>query len=224
MKILFVAIFISFVFVFVVHYKHLEFTEFIDTISIVFALMLVSCVTAQTNYQQQQAYLEINNVKNTFPVTVIRAGERQQILSTQVMVGDILELKAGDAVAADCVFINGTNLTINNSAMTGEPIGVKVTHKDPFLRGGGAIENGIGTALVAAVGPNSQYGVTMTTITNLGATETETPLQKKLNKLAVQLLYVAVVCASVTFVVVIGEWVAHLVKACLLYTSELPTM
>lgn len=213
LKILFVAIFISFVFVFVVHYKHLEFTEFIDTISIVFALMLVSCVTAQTNYQQQQAYLEINNVKNTFPVTVIRAGERQQILSTQVMVGDILELKAGDAVAADCVFINGTNLTINNSAMTGEPIGVKVTHKDPFLRGGGAIENGIGTALVAAVGPNSQYGVTMTTITNLGATETETPLQKKLNKLAVQLLYVAVVCASVTFVVVIGEWVAHLVKA-----------
>ena len=180
LKILAVAVIVSVVLVTAFYWDDLTFTEYIDSISILVALLLVSITTAQTNYSQQQAYLEINSLKNQYAVTVVRAGERQQIKSTEVLVGDILELKAGDAVAADALFINGTNLSINNSAQTGEPIAVKINNSCPFLRGGGAIESGIGTCLVCAVGPNSQYGVTMTQITNMTAEEEQTPLQKKL--------------------------------------------
>ena len=206
LKILLFAAVLSAVLAVAFHYDDLSFTEFIDTISIIIAVLIVSCVTAQTNYAQQQAYLEINNLKNTYPVTVIRAGEKQQVMSTEVLVGDVLELKAGDCVAADALMITGTNLTINNSAQTGEPIAVKVTQTNPFLRGGGAIESGIGTCLVAAVGPNSQYGVTMTQIAEIEAKEEKTPLEKKLDNLAMKLTYIAIGGAALTFVVLMIMW------------------
>ena len=212
LKILAVAIVISVALSTGFHWDELSFNEYIDAISILVALLLVSITTAQTNYSQQKAYLEINSLKNDFACTVIRAGERMQVTSTEVMVGDILEVKAGDAVAADAIFINGTNLSINNSAQTGEPIAVKINEKNPFLRGGGAMESGIGTCLVCAVGPNSQYGVTMTQITNMGAEEEETPLQKKLNKLGKTLLWIAISATILTFVVVMIIWFVDLAE------------
>jgi Ca2+-transporting ATPase len=212
LKILAIAVVVSTVLATAFHWDDLTFAEYIDPISILIALLLVSITTAQTNYSQQQAYLEINSLKNTYAVTVIRAGERQQIKSTEVLVGDILEVKAGDAVAADAIFINGTNLSINNSAQTGEPIAVKINSSSPFLRGGGAIESGIGTCLVSAVGPNSQYGVTMTQITNMQAEEEPTPLQKKLDSLGKTLLYIAIFATALTFIVVMTTWFIDLHK------------
>ena len=212
LKILAVSLVISVALITGFHWDELSITEYIDPISILVALLLVSIPTAQTNYQQQKVYLEINNLKNSYPVTVIRAGEKHQILSTEVLVGDILEIKAGDAVAADALFIQGTNLSINNSAQTGEPIAVKVNEQNPFLRGGGAIESGIGTCLVCAVGSNSQYGVTMTQITNMQAEEEETPLQRKLNILGKRLLYFAIGAAVTIFVILMIMWFIDLAE------------
>ena len=206
LKILAVSLVISVALITGFHWDELSITEYIDPISILVALLLVSIPTAQTNYQQQKVYLEINNLKNSYPVTVIRGGERHQIQSTEVLVGDILEVKAGDAVAADALFIQGTNLSINNSAQTGEPIAVKINEQNPFLRGGGAIESGIGTCLICAVGSNSQYGVTMTQITNMQAEEEETPLQRKLNSLGKFLLFFAIGAAVTIFVILMIMW------------------
>ena len=211
LKILAVSLIISVALITGFHWGELTITDYIDPISIVAALLLVSIPTAHTNYQQQNVYLEINNIKNTYPVTVIRGGEKHQILSTEVLVGDVLEIKAGDAVAADALFIKGSNLSINNSAQTGEPIAVRVNKENPFLRGGGAIESGIGTCLICAVGCNSQYGVTMTQITNMQAEE-ETPLQRKLNSLGKTILLLALAGAVIVFIVLMILWFIDLGK------------
>ncbi|EAX96478.1 calcium-translocating P-type ATPase, PMCA-type family protein [Trichomonas vaginalis G3] len=213
LKILLIVAVIAAVVASAAHHKHLTFEHYIDPISILIAVFVVAIVSAQTNYSQQKAYLEINSLKNNFPVTVIRAGEKQQIMSTEVLVGDILEIKAGDCVAADALFINGTNVSINNSAQTGEPIAVKINEKNPFLRGGGAIESGIGTCLVAAVGPNSQYGVTMMQIQELEAKDDKTPLEKKLDKLSLYLTYLAIFSGILIFVILFIIWIVNLVKA-----------
>ena len=52
----------------------LKFADYIDTISIFVAVLIVSIVQTQTNYSQQNAFLEINKLKNEFSVKVIRHG------------------------------------------------------------------------------------------------------------------------------------------------------
>lgn len=188
------------------NYDNLKIDEFIDTISIIITVLVVSCVTAQTNFAQQKSFIEINKLKNSFPVTVIRHGEKIQIDSTDVLVGDILEIKTGDCVCADCLLIRGTNVTVNNSASTGEPVAVKVNDSNPFLKGNGAVESGIGLSLVCAVGKNSQSGVLMTKIQQIEQEAPKSPLQKKLDNLVKLLTYIAITGALVCFAVLLVIW------------------
>ena len=41
--------------------------------------------------------------------------------STDLVVGDLIELETGDTVPADCILIESLDLTTNESALTGEP-------------------------------------------------------------------------------------------------------
>ena len=193
--------------------SELSATDYIDTISIFVAVLIVSVVQAQTNYQQQKSFLEINKLKNSFSCTVIRGGHKLQILSTQVLVGDLLEIKTGDCIAADALFVEGMNITINNSAQTGESIAVKCDETQPFLRGGGAVESGNGVALVCAVGVNSQSGVTMMQIHAIEAEKEQSPLEKKLDVLAKQITYFGCAGAVLTFIILLIFWSIDVDKA-----------
>ncbi len=52
--------------------------------------------------------------------TVIRNGKRQQINAEELVVGDIVEVKAGDRVPADLRIIESKGLKVDNSSLTGE--------------------------------------------------------------------------------------------------------
>ncbi len=52
--------------------------------------------------------------------TVLRDGHPQEILSTQVVSGDIIILNAGDMLPADCLIIEAEELYANESSLTGE--------------------------------------------------------------------------------------------------------
>ena len=69
-----------------------SFEHYIETISIIVAVLLVSIVQTQVNYAQQASFLEINKLKNSYEVNVIRCGHEEQIKSTEVLKGDILSL------------------------------------------------------------------------------------------------------------------------------------
>lgn len=185
--------------------------DYIDTISIFIAVLLVSLVQTQTNYSQQKAFMEINKLKNEFNVSVIRCGEETQILNTEVLVGDILTLKSGDRVAADGFYINGHNLKVNNSQETGESCAVSVDEKKPWVLGGGAVESGDGHVLVAAVGPNSQSGSRMLDIQKMSEAREQSPLEKKLDKVAVMLTYIGLAGALLTFIVLLIFWIIDVV-------------
>lgn len=188
---------------------HIE--DYIDTISIFIAVLIVSIVQAQTNYAQQQAFLEINKLKNEFNVNVIRDGEEQQILNTELLVGDILVLKNGDRVAADALYISGHNLKIDNSQETGESVAVSISEKHPFILGGGAVESGDAHSLVAAVGIHSQSGVTMMKIQEASQEREMSPLEKKLERVAVLITYIGLGGSLLTFLVLLIFWIINVV-------------
>jgi Ca2+-transporting ATPase len=186
--------------------------NYVDTISIFVAVVVVSIVQTQTNYSQQKAFLEINQLKNEFNVNVIRQGEEMQILSTEVLVGDILSLKEGNRVAADGFFISGHALKVNNSQETGESCAVAVSEVYPFVLSGGAVESGDGHVLVAAVGPYSQSGSHMADIQELDEEKEKSPLEKKLDKVAKVLTFIGIGGGVLTALVLAGFWIAEGVK------------
>ena len=186
--------------------------NYIDVISIFIAVFLVAIVQAQVNWSQQKAFMEINKLKNEFNVNVIRCGEETQILNTEVLVGDVLSLKNGDRVAADGFYIKGHSLKVNNSQETGESCAVSVTEDKPFVLGGGAVESGDGHVLVAAVGESSQSGSRMMDIQKMSEQKEKSPLEKKLDKVAVLLTWVGMAGALLTFVVLLVFWVIDVIK------------
>jgi Ca2+-transporting ATPase len=189
-----------------------EITNYIDTISIFVAVFLVAIVQTQTNYAQQQAFTEINKLKNEFKVNVIRQGEEMQVFSTEVLVGDILSLKDGNRVAADGFYISGHSLKVNNSQETGESCAVAVSETFPFVLSGGAVESGDGHILVAAVGPNSQSGSHMADIQELAEEEERSPLEKKLDFVGLLLTYIGIGGGVVTALVLVIFWIVDVTK------------
>uniref|UniRef100_K7F3N4 P-type ATPase A domain-containing protein n=1 Tax=Pelodiscus sinensis TaxID=13735 RepID=K7F3N4_PELSI len=70
--------------------------------------------------------------------TVIRSGQQVQIPVSELVVGDIAQIKYGDLLPADGVLIQGNDLKIDESSLTGESDHVrKSVEKDPMLLSGG---------------------------------------------------------------------------------------
>ena len=89
------------------------------------------------------------------PVTVIRDGVRVSIPVDEVVLGDLLALKAGDQIPADSTVVEAQGLAIDESLLTGESIEVE-KRTDAALLAGTSVLAGTGFARVVAVGASTQ--------------------------------------------------------------------
>jgi Ca2+-transporting ATPase len=102
---------------------------------------------------------------------VIRNGESKRIAGREVVCGDIIVLSEGDRVPADAVVLNGNNLMIEESLLTGESVPVHKADGEesttmgrpggdnsPFVYSGTLVVGGVGLAKVAATGINTEFG------------------------------------------------------------------
>ncbi|NXG04736.1 AT2B1 ATPase, partial [Sakesphorus luctuosus] len=86
----------------------------------------------------------------------------------------------GDLLPADGVLIQGNDLKIDESALTGESDHVrKAVDKDPLLLSGTHVMEGSGRMVVTAVGVNSQSGIIFTLLGAGGDEEEEERKDKK---------------------------------------------
>ncbi|MBP1577999.1 MAG: HAD-IC family P-type ATPase, partial [Oscillospiraceae bacterium] len=117
---------------------------------------------------------------------VIRAGKLREIPAEQVVEGDILELAAGDSVAADCVILSQNNLRCDESLLTGESAAVSKraqkeggSAKESMAFMGTHIVSGKATAKVCATGMNTEMGAVADMLGSIE--EQQTPLQERLD-------------------------------------------
>ena len=69
--------------------------------------------------------------------TIIRDSQRLELVAAEIVVGDIIDFKTGNTFPCDGLLIHGSDVVINESALTGETVGLKKRYdKDPFLYGG----------------------------------------------------------------------------------------
>lgn len=99
----------------------------------------------------------LSKVSNSIQVDVVRNKRRQQILLSNVVVGDVICLKIGDQVPADGIFLDGHSLQIQESDHNVEVN----SSQNPFLLSGTKVVDGYGRMLATAVGMNTTWGQIM---------------------------------------------------------------
>ncbi|KAG9485366.1 hypothetical protein GDO78_008443 [Eleutherodactylus coqui] len=142
----------------------------IEGAAILFSVIIVVLVTAFNDWSKEKQFRGLQSrIEQEQKFTVIRKGQVIQIPVAELVVGDIAQIKYGDLLPADGVLIQGNDLKIDESSLTGESDQVKKSlEKDPMLLSGTHVMEGSGRMLVTAVGVNSQTGIIFTL---LGANE-----------------------------------------------------
>ena len=121
---------------------------------------------------------------------VLRDGKHKNMLSSELVPGDIIFLEAGNMVPADARLLSSTGLKVDESSLTGESTSVEkhfdkvFPEKTPLgdrlnmVYSSSIITSGHGSAVVTATGMNTEVGKIASMI--LTTEQEETPLQKRL--------------------------------------------
>ncbi|MCI4380246.1 hypothetical protein PGIGA_G00237550 [Pangasianodon gigas] len=139
-------------------------TGWIEGAAILLSVICVVLVTAFNDWSKEKQFRGLQNrIEQEQKFTVVRGGQVIQIPVVEIVVGDIAQVKYGDLLPADGVLIQGNDLKIDESSLTGESDHVKkALDKDPMLLSGTHVMEGSGRMLVTAVGLNSQTGIIFT--------------------------------------------------------------
>lgn len=135
-------------------------TGWIDGFAIIVAVFIVAFVTAINDYQKEQQFRGLQNkIEGEHKFTVIRNGEPSEILNSEIVVGDLCQVKYGDLLPSDGVVVQCNDIRVDESSLTGESDMVKKGDKDPVFLAGTHVMEGSGKMIVTAVGLHSQSGI-----------------------------------------------------------------
>lgn len=148
---------------------------------------------------------------------VIREGVRQRIAGREVVRGDVVLLAEGDRVPADATLVQCVNLSVDESALTGESVPVRKAEcaptaldqpagrpggdATPWVFSGTLVVKGQGIGVVASTGSRTELGRIGTALTTIEPQRT--PLQREVDRL-VRTIAVLGLLAAVVVVVVYG--------------------
>jgi Ca2+-transporting ATPase len=177
----------------------------LEGVAIFVAVAIVVFVTSGNNYLKERKFRAIMLLQGQRMVKVRRDGKILQILNSDVLVGDIVQLESGDEIPADGLFIEGNRFAVDESPLTGETIPVKKSELRPFVFAGTQVAEGSGTVLVTTVGALSTGGQIQALLNE--QRKDGTPLQDKLEVLAKQIGFVGVLAGLITFFALDLRWI-----------------
>ena len=145
--------------------------------------------------QQYKAEKSIKELKKllVLKTKVLRDDKLKLINTEEIVVGDVIILRQGDKIPADCRIFRYENLDVDESILTGESLSVQKTdeilHKDAILAerrnmlyAGTHVERGNCRAVVVSIGMDTEFGKIAGMLQVIK--EESTPMQKKLDKFA----------------------------------------
>ena len=141
---------------------------------------------------------------------VIRNNEEQQVLSEDLVPGDIIILAEGDKISADARLLESSDLQVDQSTLTGESNTVRKTH-DPIYReglsqseipnlifAGTSVSSGTAKAVVVSIGMDTMFGKIAHLTQSMK--DVQSPLQKELDKLTKQISFMAIGFGAAFFI------------------------
>ena len=189
--------------------------EVIDALAILF-IILIDIVMG--TYQENKANNTAEALESlvTVKTRVIRNGKVEEIESKDLTIGDYVMLESGDKISADLRIIEASNLTVDESILTGESVNVyknndliikekaTINEQSNMLFSGTNVVTGRAKALVVGIGTNTEIGKIALSIHN--TKEEKSPLTIRVEKFSKQIsMLVLVVAVVITVLLIIKD-------------------
>lgn len=188
-------------------------TDFIECVGIFFAISLSTAITVIMEGKSAKAFETLNKLNEDIQVRILRDGKTQMISQQEVTIGDILYLETGNKLPADCRLLESTDLTADESALTGESVPVNknaafisdsektpIAERINMLYSGCYITSGKGRAVVTAIGDHTEFGKIAGELSAVKS-DSSTPLQEKLARLGKKIALLGATAAAIVFIV-----------------------
>jgi P-type Ca2+ transporter type 2C len=205
------------------------------------AMMLlgfVFVIIAITLYQERKTERALEALRDLSSprALVIRDGTSKRIAGREVVRGDIIVLAEGDRVPADGIVLDGNNLMLEESLLTGESVPVHKTGAEestemgrpggdnsPFIYSGTLVVGGVGIAKVAATGIYTEFGRIGKSLQAIESEETQ--LQKETRHVVRNLALIGIslcVIMALVYGITKGDWLAGFLASITLAMAILP--
>jgi P-type Ca2+ transporter type 2C len=182
--------------------------EIVQMAAILAAIVINAAIGFVTEWKAVRSMEALRSL-GTVQARVTRDGTSATVDSEDLVPGDVVLLDAGDVVTADLRLIEANGLTCDESSLTGESVPVTKTteaveadaplaERTSMAFKGTAVTGGSGAGVVVATGMQTELGgiARMTS----EASEEATPLEKRLDRLARNLVVVTLIVAAVVAV------------------------
>jgi len=181
--------------------------EKITGYALIVTLFLIIIIGFFQEYKAEKAIQALKNI--IVPVSiVIRDGKEIEIPTRNLVPGDILILRTGEKIPADCVIVEAKELRVNESVLTGESAeipkkaakNIENPENENKIFMGTFVVNGRCIAQVIHTGMNTEFGKIARLIST---TEKELPLQNKINKIVKYLIWLGLIFSALTAIIMI---------------------
>ena len=188
--------------------------DFVETIGIIAAVVLATTVGFYFERDAIRRFNVLTQLGEEQLVKVVREGQVIEIARREVVVGDIVLVETGDEVPADGQLLEATDLQVDESSLTGEPLANKeqgarskeqenTAYPANILLRSSMVMGGTGCFVVTAVGDETEIGHVARQATEL--TDVKTPLNLQLSRLAKMISKVGGAVATACFLLFLGH-------------------
>ncbi|MEG1256041.1 calcium-translocating P-type ATPase, PMCA-type [Clostridium sp.] len=169
-----------------------------DAITILIIVIMNAILGFVQEYKTEKSLEQLKKLSAP-TAKVIRNGKIEVINSIYLVPGDLVILETGDRIPADSLLVEGSNLMLDESLLTGESVGVHKTPEgsDNNIFMGTIVLTGKGKAKVYGTGMNTEMGKIANMLHSIE--DEPSPLKERLNSLGKVLVVLCLtICTMVT--------------------------
>ncbi|MBC7228811.1 MAG: plasma-membrane proton-efflux P-type ATPase [Actinobacteria bacterium] len=168
-----------------------------DDFFIILAMLLINAAVGF--YQEHKADDAIDMLKQRLALKarVLRDGRWEELTARELVPGDMVRVRLGDIIPADLKLMQGDDLLLDESALTGESLPVE-KHVFDVAYSGSVVRQGEMKAMVIATGMQTYFGKTARLVEEA---KTRSHFQRAVIKIGDFLIVIAAVLIGITLIV-----------------------
>lgn len=207
----------------------------IESTIVIVSVIIVNAILGTIQTLKAEKSLDSLKKLSVPKAKVIREGTLQEVDSTELTIGDLVQIEAGDVISGDGRIIECSSLQINESALTGEVESVDKTtdvitgqvvvgDQKNMVFSSSLVTNGTGRYIVTHIGMQTEIGKIASMLNN--AKERKTPLQKSLDdfsgKLSISIFFISLIVLCLNLFLAKQSLIDSLMIAVALAVAAIP--
>lgn len=207
----------------------------IESTIVIVSVIIVNAIFGTIQTLKAEKSLDSLKKLSVPKAKVIREGTLQEVDSTELTIGDLVQIEAGDVISGDGRIIECSSLQINESALTGEVESVDKTtdvitgqvvvgDQKNMVFSSSLVTNGTGRYIVTHIGMQTEIGKIASMLNN--AKERKTPLQKSLDdfsgKLSIGIFFISLIILCLNLFLAKQSLIDSLMIAVALAVAAIP--